>query len=511
MLPIAEQFYNRFKGLDRGHGVYDITGSVPDAKGKIQGFAKTIHEPATIAHWEDHLAGKIHLGIVPITDEADCVFGAIDIDAYDKFDLVALATQIAELGLPLVVCRTKSGGAHLYLFMSESCPADLVRGKLMEWAIVLGYSGVEVYPKQTRLAGANDFGNWINMPYQDAEASDRYAVLPSGLELTVELFLEYAEKSSLSCEELKAITTPENESLKDVLEQAPPCLQTLATRGFGEGSRNNALFNIGVYLRKRFGEDNWNDKLDGYNQQFMEPPLGHKEVSTVARSVARKTYEYKCTDLPIAPVCNRQICLTRRYGIATGDSDPGVVFGPLLKIATSPPIWIWDVNGARIELDTTDLKDQSRFHTKCIETLNIWPTFVKAKDWAVIVREKLDRVEIVDVPPDAKPEGLMWNYLQDYTGSTAKAKSKDELLQSKPWANDGRIYFSGAHFKKYLEQNHRLKIDIRQIWSWLRDRKAEHHSFNIKGRTVSVWSVATFGEQNESYSVPRLRDEQGEM
>ncbi len=512
MISQAERFFKRFEGLDRGHGEYLLAPeTTPDSRGKIQGGGNTVHEPPTITHWVDHLSGELQLGIVPIRDDATCVFGAIDIDVYDKFDLTALASNVAALELPLIVCRTKSGGAHLYLFTSEPCPAELVRGKLMEWAIVLGHSGVEVYPKQTRLAGPNDYGNWINMPYQNADMTDRYAITNLGVELTADQFLDYAETIQISCDDLKALTTPENEKLKDVLEQAPPCLQTLAMRGFGEGSRNNALFNIGVYLRKRFGEDMWEDKLDGYNQRFMEPPLGHKEVAAVTKSVKRKTYEYKCTDNPIAPVCNRQICLTRKYGIATGDSDPGVVFGPLLKIATSPPIWIWDVNGARIELDTNDLKDQGRFHTKCIEILNIWPNFVKAKDWATVVREKLERVEVVDVPPDAKPEGLMWAYLQDYCTSSVKAKTKDELLQFKPWTDQGRIYFSGAHFKKYLEQTHRMKIDVRQIWSWLRNRNAQHHQFNIKGKGINVWSVEVFQSQSEPFPVPRLKDNQGEM
>lgn len=509
-MTIAERFFNRFAGLTRGHGRFILNGAV-DSRGKALGAAKTIHEPATIEMWEKHLSGELSIGIVPITDDSTCVFGAIDIDAYDKFDLTDIAGKVAQLNLPLIPCRTKSGGAHLYLFMSEPCPADLVRGKLMEWAIVLGHSGVEVFPKQTRLAGGNDFGNWINMPYQDMDNTERYAVTDKGVELTAEQFLEYADKIAVSCGELKDTSTPEQEDLKEILQEAPPCLQTLAIRGFSEGSRNNALFNIGVYLRKRFGEDQWAEKLDGYNQRFVEPPLGHKEVTAITRSVARKTYEFKCNDSPINEVCNRQICLTRRFGIASGDTDPGVIFGPLIKIETVPPIWIWDVNGARIELDTNDLKDQSRFHIKCIEILNIWPTLVKAKDWAVIVREKLERVELVDVPPDAKPEGLMWSYLQDYCSSSAKAKSRDELLQYKPWTEEGRIFFSGGHFRKYLETQHRLRIDQNRLWNWLRERGAEHHFFNIKNRGLNVWSVPAFREQNESFSVPKIQDDKGEM
>lgn len=505
-VTLAGRFFQRFSGLLRGHGEYVLTGVIAP-NGKAQGDARTIHEPALIEDWQKHLLGTMHLGIVPIRDDATCVFGAIDIDSYDKFDLVGLAKKIGTIGLPLVTCRTKSGGAHLYLFTSEACPADLMRGKLMEWAISLGHSGVEVYPKQTRLAGANDFGNWINMPYQEHETTERYAIDQHGTELTTEAFLDYADAMAVSCDELRGIELPGSEEFKDVLLEAPPCLQTLATRGGIESHRNLALYNFAVYLKKRFGEDMWNDKLDSYNQQFMDPPLGHKEVAQIIRNVSRKSYEYKCTDLPIAPVCNRQICLTRKCGIGTSESDPGVVFGPLLKIETEPPIWIWDVNGARIELDTTELKDQGRFHTKAINTLNIWPNLVKPREWAALVREKLERVEKVEVPPDAKPEGMMWAYLQDYCLSQAKARSREELLNHKPYTEDGRTYFSGSHFRKHLEQHHRMRLDQHRLWNWLRERGAEHHFFNIKGRGINIWSIPSFDGQAEAFDVPQLDDE----
>ena len=501
---LAARFFQRFAGLSRGHGEYVLTGATDPRTQKALGNAQTIHEPALIEHWERHLTGTLHLGIVPIRDDATCVFGAIDIDSYDNFDLVGLAKKIGTLGLPLVTCRTKSGGAHLYLFTSEPAPADLVRGKLMEWAISLGHSGVEVYPKQTRLAGLNDYGNWINMPYQDHETTERYALSQHGAELTAEQFLDYAAGMAVSAEELRGIELPGSEEFKDVLLEAPPCLQTLASRGGIDSHRNLALYNFAVYLKKRFGEDMWNDKIDAYNQQFMDPPLGHKEVQQVTRNVGKKSYEYKCSDLPIAPVCNRQICLTRKCGIGTSESDPGVVFGPLIKIETEPPIWIWDVNGARIELDTTELKDQGRFHTKAMEKLNIWPNLVKPREWAILVREKLAKVELVPVPPDAKPEGMMWAYLQDYCLSQAKARSRDELLNHKPWHDSGRVYFSGAHFRKHLEQHHRMKVDQRRLWQWLRERGAEHHAFTIKGRHINVWSIPLGAQQNGSLDVPKL-------
>ena len=346
------------------------------------------------------------------------------------------------------------------------------------------------------------------MPYQDHEASERYAISATGEELSSEQFLDYAAGMAVSCEDLQSIELPGAAEHKDTLLEAPPCLQTLATRGGIADHRNLALYNFAVYLKKRYGEDSWNDKLDAYNNEFMDPPLGYKEVAQITRNVGRKAYEYKCTDLPIAPVCNRQICLTRKCGIGTSESDPGVVFGPLIKIETEPPIWIWDVNGARIELDTSDLKDQSRFHTKAIEQLNIWPNMVKPREWAIMVREKLEKVEKVAVPPDSKPEGLMWAYLQEYVLSQARARNRDELINNKPYHENGRIYFSGGHFHKHLEQHHRLKINQHKYWNWLRGRGAEHHNFNLKGRYINVWSIAMFGGQTESFEVPRLSEDE---
>jgi hypothetical protein len=505
-MTIAARLLARFAGLDRAHGETILTNIV-SGKGKKEAKYNTPRTPATIELWDRHLFGQLGLGIVPITDHATCCFGAIDIDKYDN-DLTVLADELSKHQLPLILCRSKSGGAHLYLFTAEPVPAEVMRAKLMEWAVVLGYSGVEVFPKQTRLAGENDVGNWINMPYfgtTGPEGTERYAIAAGGKHLTVEEFLDLADLYAMSLEELKNTTTQITESMGDWWTEAPPCLQSLAARGFGEGGRNDALFNVAVYLRKRFPDD-WADRLDGYNQQFMDPPLGHKEVAGVAKNAGKKTYEYKCNEPPIVSACNRQICLTRKCGVGTGDNDPGVVFGPLVKLQTVPPMWIWDVEGARIELTTQELKDQSRCHTKIIEVLNKWPIGVKPKQWSEIIREKLKNVEVVEVPADATPEGQMWALLEDYFRKTP-ARSRDDLAQGKPWTDpDAMItYFSSLAFKQFLEKE-RVKVDERQLWTWLRKRGAKDKFFNIKGRGVNTWGVPAFTKQTHDYAIPELEN-----
>jgi hypothetical protein len=510
---LATRFNDRFRGLERAHGEYKERGT-PKNGGKQQGAAQTVREPPTVELWEKHLAGELGIGIVPIRDDGTCFFGAVDVDEYTG-NLADLSKQLVEMELPLILCRSKSGGAHMYLFCRESIPAELVRRKLMDWAVALGYGGVEVFPKQTRLAGENDFGNWINMPYFVQGDTARYAIY-NGKKLSAEEFLDLADLMAVDTDALTEKSAPISKAVQEFFEDAPPCLQSLAQRGFGEGSRNNGLFNIGVYLRKRFGDDFWEEHLDQYNQRFMDPPLGHKEVSALVKSLKRKEYFYKCNDAPINMVCNKQICLTRKFGVGTADGDPGVVFGTLVKLETSPPMWIWDVDGARIELTTAELKDQNRFHSRAIEELNKWPLLMKPKAWSELIRDKLQNVEVQEVPPEAKPEGQMWFLLEDFCTGKAQARNREELMMGKPWTPKldepveelrGRTFFSGVKFKQYLEQN-RLRVDERTLWMWLRKRGALPKFFNIKGKGINCWSIPSFHEQDEDYEVPTLGDEE---
>ena len=498
MASLAERFHARFNGLERGHG-HAVPKNETSQSGKRAASHQTVHEPATVVHWERHLKGDYSLGIIPIRDDATCVFGAIDVDDY-SLKLEDIAKEVESNGIPLIVCRTKSGGAHLYAFTKEAVTAELMRSKLSEWAVMLGYSGVEVFPKQVRLAGVNDYGNWINMPYFEGNKTTRYAIA-NGKPLKTEAFLDLADMMAIEPDKLATFQLEAMTEFQEWLEEGPPCLQTLAKRGFSEGARNNGLFNIGVYLRNRYPDD-WQHRVDQYNQKFMSPPLGHKEVTAIVRALDRKKYGFKCNDQPIVDVCNRQICLGRRFGIGQATGDPGVVFGDLVKILTVPPIWIWDVNGRRIELATTEMKDQGRFHTRCIDELNIWPKPVKPDIWSNIVREKLEGVVVQEAPPDASQDGQVWAYLADYC-TRSPGKRREDLLQNRPWTDpeSGLTHFRADHFRQFLEQQ-RVRVTERTLWSILRKRKVDHDFVNVKGRGINTWVVPAFPKQTEDFVVP---------
>src|SRR3954469_10468329 len=120
-LGLAEQFAAVFAGLTRAKGRYVVTSDPSKAVTgeKAKGKATTVSETVTLDDYAKHLSGEIGLGIVPVRDDGTCVFGAIDIDQYTGLDHAGIVTRALALKVPLSVCRSKSGGAHVYVFAAE--------------------------------------------------------------------------------------------------------------------------------------------------------------------------------------------------------------------------------------------------------------------------------------------------------------------------------------------------------------------------------------------------------
>ena len=62
--------------------------------------------------------------------------------------------------------------------------------------------------------------------------------------------------------------------------------------------RNELLFNVGVLeMKKADGSLNANELINilhKRNQDIFTSPLDHKEVETLAKSLSKKEYAYKC-------------------------------------------------------------------------------------------------------------------------------------------------------------------------------------------------------------------------
>ena len=501
---LSARFHALFSGLDRAHGTTK-PGSLKlnKAKGKMDGRSFIEKKPLTEQLWEQHLAGKYGLGVFPLKDNGTCRWGAIDIDVYD-LDHTALEQHIQQLKLPLIMARTKSGGAHLFLFLTHDGPAALVRSKLAEWAVALGHSGVEVFPKQDHLDKEDDFGNWLNMPYQGGARTTRYAFRDGkGISDPAE-FMDYAEVMRVAAEdverfELELLTQEEDPD--DVFKDGPPCLQTLAAQGFPEGSRNDGLYNCAIYSRKRFPAK-WREHVALINDRFMKPPLSEREVSKLEGSVGKKeTYFYKCRLEPIVSVCNRPLCLTRRYGIGGAGINDAVKAMVIIKLETQPVTWIADINNVRIEIDTATLVNQRVFRLHLAEVLNVLIPLVKQPIWDKMVDEKIRNAEILSAPLDASPEGQLLTHLEDFC-TDSQAMDKEELLGGLPYTEEGRTFFRSSDFKLYLETKRVRGWTDRGIWAALRRLGAANRQFQIKGKFVETWSVPAFAQQDAEFSVP---------
>lgn len=232
-----EKFASIFDGLKEAYGYFKIENT--GANGKAKGKAGVLREPRTTKLWENHLSGKGNgLGIIPINEDNMCKWGCIDIDQY-PIDHKLLIDKIRRMKLPLVVCRSKSGGAHCFLFSKEWVEAKDMQKSLQNMSAALGYGESEIFPKQVKLhLDRGDVGNFLNLPYYDHENGLRYAFLDDGTSASIEEFFGLYDKHAQTPEEvvkLQVIGSGETDLLKD----GPPCLQILCKMGISEGGRNN--------------------------------------------------------------------------------------------------------------------------------------------------------------------------------------------------------------------------------------------------------------------------------
>lgn len=485
MKELIEGFSSLFTGFSKAHGKY-VLQDTKTAKGKVEGRGITTKTPPTFDDFSNHLQGIGNgIGIIPLMDDDYSVkFAAIDVDVYN-LDHKALEQKIQNM--PLILCRSKSGGAHLYMFFSEPVEAKIVQEKLSEVASALGHGGCEIFPKQSSRATEEDIGNWINLPYHRANTTTRYA-LKNGESLTLEQFLEYANQKAIDYEAFKKFE-PFFSAQSPLFEEGPPCLNHLgANGGFPDGTRNEGMFNAAIYLRKRFPDD-WQDKLQEYNLKLCDPMLTLQEINTIAKSVARKEYTYRCKQPPIQPHCNRRKCLKQAHGIADNNGSKTIDVGTITKYSGTPTIWVLEIDGKRLQCDTDTLYSQTALNKLCMEKINRLPGTMPKNKWEKYLDELISKADIIEVPEDASHEGQFWILVEAFCTGRVQAKHKDELLAKKPWRDGGKIYFQSRALMEYLDRNRLKYKSEHHVWQMLRERGAERTFFQVKGKGLNVWWI----------------------
>lgn len=483
MHPLAPRFDALFDGLRRAYGYYILDAHQSGVKQKGRGGYK--YEAVNPELWSKHLNGEGGIGVVPIRDDATCSWGAIDIDAYVGMDHQKLVDKIETAKMPLVVCRSKSGGAHVFIFTKDPVPAYLIRDKLKLMASWLGHADAEIFPKQTEInVERKDIGNYLNMPY-DGPHSLRYGVRHGDTEpMEAEEFLTFAEKRKLTTDQLEKlqIKAVAKKVQIEMFEDGPPCLETMhANGGFPEGTRNMGLFNAGIYFVKKFS-DNWQAKLIEYNDKFVDPSLPYEELQkSVLRSLTKKGpkddgsgYFYTCKQSPCREHCNAQLCKSRPFGITVEETDHASITS-LQRLNTEPPVFIATLeDGRTVDLDEMDLQNQRTFQRKCISQLNFMPKLMGTKAWETTVQKLLETITVIDVPGDSTPAGILMFHLEQFLVYYGQAREWAQILEGLPFHDGEAHWFRMPDFMKYLQRQKFNDLNKSEIANVLRKRGVNH-------------------------------------
>lgn len=473
--------------------------------------AKTIKLRPGLMAVENHLSGRVGLGLVPL-DIDQCGWGVIDIDSHGDegdVDLKGLALKFSSFP-GTVVTRSKSGGAHIYFFFKEAITGKQARSVIHQVALATDLAGNEIFPKQNKIR-PDGWGNWINLPYFGGNSTNRFGVTEDGEQMTLESFVATSRTTPMELER----------ALEQTSIGAPPCIDHLLMNPPPQGQRNMALFSLAVFF-KRSAPDRWKDKTQEYALTRMDPPLPLQEIRNVLGSVARTDYTYRCTESPLVDLCNKEKCSMARHGLTIeqqGQQGSPVGFKSLTKYLTEPPVWDLQSELGPIRLTTKALLSHSMIREAIAERyLKIVPK-LKTEEWHALLADLMSRCSIIEVPEDSTPSGLVWNALVEYASVAfsdmggGDDDEDDDSFKVKwdaglPVRRNGNLYFQGNKYISWLRRAKRAEgLTPSAIYMALKEKGVEQDRIRIDGDIKRTWVVSA-AQMRKSFPVYKAEDEE---
>ena len=498
---------NRFKeiftGLERAHGVTFVDKKGVDGE-KIKGKSFVKRETVTDDMWLRHLQGtEPSLGIIPINEENKCIWGCLDIDSYAGFDHQKLINKIKLLKLPLVVFRSKSGGAHVFCFTTVPVTAQLMRDKLLSVSAVLGYGGSEVFPKQVELKSEEDTGNFLNLPYFNGDNTTRYAFLENGEAAGMNGFYGLYERNKLTPEALERleIKRPESE-----FSDGPPCIESLTQNKLTDG-RDRVIYQYIQYAKRKWPED-WQNRINQFNYKYFETPLDDKTIQDKIKFHGKKELGFKCNEEPMCNHCDKKLCRSRKFGIGGESIFPEL--SDLQKVELDEPYYWVNVDGERVKLDNIDcLMDQRLFRRTVTKQINKKPSRIKPNEFDKYVDLLLAGVEIVKAPQGSSILDQLQDHLEEFcTNRTAKSTTKEDILRGNVWTHEGKHYFIFSKFfhgylqrKKWGEKAQPTQQMLKEHCDCKDDRLI------IGKKRPSVMIINAFERPENNYTQKKLKED----
>lgn len=476
----VDRFASLFQGNKRSYGQF-----VPQAEKK----QFSVNEEYTIEHIRSHLEGHVGIGLGPIQDDNTCLWGAIDIDVHgpngQHVDIEKVAAKIDDGKMPLVACRSKSGGVHCYIFFKAPTEAARVRMMLTRWSTQLGFPTAEIFPKQITLAMMpHDIerpkASWINLPYFAAEETNRWA-MDGGKQVTFDYFLSLVEAKRIDLQQYE--TGADIDYIK-----GPPCLQEIIKNKIEEGSRNVAVFQAAVYLKRAFPSD-WKQRVTEFNAIALHTPLEQKEMRTIFGSVNKRDYQYKCREEPCKGFCNRDLCKTREFGITDKDQQANDI--PLIekveKVIATPIRWDLTVKGQIVSLTTAELFSFQMVRQRVGEKLHLVLPRIKDAEWDLFLREIMAKVEVKE---EMTQEKMIFSRICEYVKrarddtTIPEDDRREDLRRGMPaLLCFDKVRFAGAEGVVREGERWYFAFKIMSFIDWMRQRKIlavpDHQVYSI--------------------------------
>lgn len=484
-----KRFAQLFSGRTDCFGRYILPPGSVRQDGKKKGRGSTVREELLPSHYEQHLDGKIRLGLVPIRLDGKVSWFAGDIDDY-SLNLQELGEKVQKLELPLVLCKSKSGGAHLHCFVDGLVPAAEAIKLMRSWVTALGFPKAEVFPKQEKV-DEDSVGNWINLPYHNHLDADAYALGLSGERLTLEEFEQLANAYLAKPGDLRPVEQKQQSKrqAKGDLDGAPPCIERIFDEGLSEGGRNNALTHIGIFYLKS-DQDNWRDRLTAANYNVFEDPLPIDEVQQIARNVAKSKYEYLCKIEPMCSLCDKDVCLTRKWGVGP---QQGIDFADceidrIVKINSDPPIYYVIMNGISIKMSTDQLLSPGKFRRRVYEVTGdlIAPKKERAHEKMI----QSVRIDVEAAPEEVNQDGQILEAFKEWCEvHIPHAKELAEVLRGNPYFEEAesRIVFRATDVIASFKRQKKFNIADRDVWAALRESGCTRDNMRINNKQTKVW------------------------
>lgn len=462
-------FPTLFAGRVEAHGFYYGLAGKKTQRGKRTSKAESLNEPVTPKLWQEHLTAKgLRLGIIPVMSDGRVNWLCIDVDFYDIGEYHAkIAKAIKEAKLPIVMTRSKSGGAHLWIFFEQPIMAEwamkLTASLLQQLnlSLALGVNEDELkqhidkFPKN---ADPTDINLWVNMPYFGKEC---YCLGESGTEeLTLDQFIAYANERITAAETLdRKAKEPAKKGERSPL---PPCIEWMIKNKVGEGHRDEALTHYAIVAKRAYG-DTWQEEVTAFNEAVMEPPMKKDEVRKIVRSVGAKEYEYMCEKIK-ALYCDKGECKKRKYGVGSEPTD--LPIEGIEKIDGEEPTYIVKIDGKKLTIKPDKLYEYHFFRRAAFQVLDRFLPHIKQSDWEDILSERLQQMEVTEIM-DLSMRDRVIKQFQIWTGQNCVTGSMEEALAARlAFYNGKQIIFSGDDFMAQIDRS--LKCDRDKTYLYMR-------------------------------------------